>query len=171
MAECDDNPEGKLQANADLIACLRESRAFAGFDADALAAVAALGEVLRFDVGHVLITEGTDSSYFYILMRGQVSIQVESISPALEIGIARLGVGEIIGEGGLLSKSSRSTSAVFMQEGIVASFHPMPFLQLMESERRWGLLFFRNLATVLAARLRLTDRRILNLTRAQFFHS
>ncbi|MCC6546943.1 Crp/Fnr family transcriptional regulator [Candidatus Sumerlaeota bacterium] len=164
----DDTPKA-TEASAELIACLRESRVFAGFDADALSRIAALAEIMTLERGHILVTEGSATTQFFIVMHGQVSIQVESINPPMEVGIAKLGPGEIVGEGSLLAATARSATATLLQEGTVAKFEPELVMRALDENPGQAALFFRNIATVLAARQRLTDRRLLNLTRAQYF--
>lgn len=169
MERQDDTPPEAAVVNVELLACLRESRAFAGLDVEALSEVASRAEVHTLPQGHVLITEGSESRLFYLLMHGQISIQVESIQPAMEVGIAKLGPGEVIGEGALLAKNARSATAVLLQECTVAAFDPDVVLGIMNERPERAALLFRNIAMVLSARQRLTDRRLLNVTRAQFF--
>lgn len=157
------------RSEADILGALRESKLFAELELAALLAISARAEVVEFEAGHVVITEGMESDDVYLILRGQAAVQVESINPPMEIGIARLGAGEIVGEIALLGNAPRSASVVAMQHVQLARFDSDDLLEIFQDQPTWGMIFMRNLAAILANRLKLMNRRVLNMTRSQFF--
>lgn len=137
----------------------------------------AIGQIIAFSRredcyrGQTIIEEGDPGDDMVILLSGRVGVQMESINPHMEIAISRLGAGEVIGEMALLDDSPRSATIVALEACAIVRV-PSEHLNLVFMEHpEWGMLFMRNLAASLSERLRMMNRRLLNMIRARYFNS
>ncbi len=153
---------------ADLKSALKPIRLFADLPDAALVVIAEA--CVREDCyrGQTIIEEGDAAGDMIILLKGRVGVQVESISPYMEIGINKLEAGEVIGEMSLIDQTPRSATIVALEAGEIVRLSSESLEILFESHPEWGLILMRNLAAVLASRLRMMNRRILNLMRARY---
>lgn len=118
--------------------------------------------------GQTIIEEGEEGGDLYILLEGRVGISLESINPSMEIAINKVGPGEPIGEMSLLEGGPRSATVVSLERCVLARLSGAKMNKIFQQHPEWGMIFMRNLAVILTARLRTMNRRILNMTRARY---
>ena len=136
---------------------------------EAVARIGALGIREACYRGQTIIEEGEEGNDLLLLLSGRVGIQIESISPYVEVGINKLDAGDVIGEMAIIDPAPRSATVVALEACEIFRVPSEPLLDLFASEPAWGMLFMRNLASILSGRLRMMNRRILNLIRARYF--
>lgn len=117
--------------------------------------MARAGRKRRFEDGAELIRQGVRVSSLYILLDGALCVEDETLGV-----IARLGVGEIVGEMSFVDDAPPSAT--------VRADGPISVLELdhaainrkTEAEADFGMRFYKALAFFLADRLRGTVRRL-----------
>lgn len=132
-----------------------QSAVFEGVSEDALTQLAAQGEVVSFESGHMLFERGQDAEELMILQEGSV----ELLAPVEIMGVTRLVTMEAKQPGDVVAWSSlvrpyhftlsarcasRCTFTVFRRDALDRYFETDPLT---------GYLFMRNLAGVIGRRL------------------
>jgi CRP-like cAMP-binding protein len=126
------------------------------------------GDIYATYRGQTIIEEGERADRIFFLVQGKVSVQIESIAPNIEIGINRIGPGEIFGEMALLGERSRSATIVGREPCIVVSLNLEKVEALCRKHPDQGMIFFRNIAAVLAERVQEMNLKVLNMMRARY---
>jgi CRP-like cAMP-binding protein len=145
---------------------LRHVDIFADFTLTQLELIASIGVEQTYDMSEVVFEENSDGSELYIILEGEVDIQVD---PAL-IGkggtggaqtIATLRRGQSFGEVALVDQGRRSARALAMQEETHLLVIPRDKLMLLcDSYPQLGYRLMRNLAADLAMKMRNTDLKV-----------
>lgn len=159
----------RVESNtAEVAAVLAPFPVFAGLPAGAIHALASMAELQPVYRGQTIIEEGEPGDELLVLVRGRAGVHVESISPYVEIGINKLDPGDLIGEMSLLENVPRAATVVALEPGEVARLRAHDLEALFQDHPEWGLAFMRNVASILSARLRAQNRRVLNLMRQRY---
>ncbi len=132
---------------------------------EALAAEARIHATYR---GQTIIEEGEEAREVFFLVRGKLSVQIESIAPNIEVGINRIESGEIFGEMGLLGETSRSATIVAREPSLLVAIPIAHVEKVCAQMPREGLLFHKAIAGVLAERVRDMNHKVLNMMRARY---
>lgn len=145
---------------------LRHVDIFTDFTLTQLELIASIGVEHTYDMSEVIFEENSDGSELYIILEGEVDIQVD---PAL-IGkggkggaqtIATLRRGQSFGEVALVDQGRRSARALSMQEETHLLVIPRDKLMLLcDSYPQLGYRLMRNLAADLAMKMRNTDLKV-----------
>lgn len=145
---------------------LRHVDIFADFTLTQLELIASISVEQTYDMSEVVFEENSDGSELYVILEGEVDIQVD---PAL-IGkggkggaqtIATLRRGQSFGEVALVDQGRRSARALAMQEETHLLVIPRDKLMLLcDSYPQLGYRLMRNLAADLAMKMRNTDLKV-----------
>ncbi|HEY9101023.1 cyclic nucleotide-binding domain-containing protein [Chitinimonas sp.] len=147
-----------MQSNEALLLKLIQSvRLFGGFSQDEARLFLSASQFEQHPAGKRLLTEGEDGSELYVLLSGQVSVR--RFGGVSEHELARLGPGETFGELSLVDFGWRSASVEALEEVRVLVFKRASLSRLPALETK----LYRNLAILLASRLRETDARLTEL--------
>src|SRR5262249_6800640 len=121
-------------------------------DAD-VAWMARTGNRRWLDDGEVVIREGGDTNFLIFLLEGEVFVSAEGFGE-----VARMGVGEIVGEISLVD--SAPPAATIMARGRCRALFldKARLLRKMDDDEGFGSRFYRALAVFLADRLRGTRK-------------
>lgn len=158
-------PDGQF----DLLHVFRLNSLFADLPESFLREILGITTTVRAYNGQTLIEEGDDSREIFLLLSGKVKIQIESITPYVEIGITKLGSGEVIGEMALLQNGPRCATVVASEASELARIPAAGLQKLMERHPEIGVILMRNLARILAERLRGMNRRMINYVRTRYY--
>ncbi len=82
--------------------------------------------------GDMIITEGEEGDFYYLLHRGQAAVLKWNEAQQEQTEVARLGPGASFGEDALLSDSPRSSSVQMLTEGIVLKLGKEDFIELIQ---------------------------------------
>ncbi|MBI5154605.1 cyclic nucleotide-binding domain-containing protein [Candidatus Poribacteria bacterium] len=148
---------------------LSRSELFHGLAPEILTALAAECSLIATYQGQTLIEEGETGSDVMLLISGRVSVHLESISPAIEVCITKLGAGEVFGEMALLGNDLRSATVVASEPCEVLRIPGALLKAMIDENSAAGMTLMRNLSALLAERLRIMNRRLLNLMRTRYF--
>ena len=147
-----------MQNNDALVQKLIQSvRLFSGFGQDEARQFLAACHFEQHPAGKRLLNEGEDGSELYVLLSGMVS--VTRFGGVSEHELTRLGPGETFGELALIDFGWRSASIISLEEIRVLVFKRASLSQIPALEAK----LYRNLAIMMAGRLRETDARLTDL--------
>ncbi len=168
-----DRPESRdTECDAPVLPPAREAlarlRMLATVSQAFLEALASEARVYSTYRGQTIIEEGEEAKEVFFLIRGKLSVQIESIAPNIEVGINRIESGEIFGEMGLLGETSRSATIVTREPSVLIAI-PIAHVEKVCAEMpAEGLLFHKAIAGVLAERVRDMNHKVLNMMRARY---
>ena len=155
------------------VAALRELPVCRGLSEAQLGAVASVLVRRRLRTGETIFTEGERSSSMYFLVAGSVGTSKrmglaarDGTAPAKQKVLVHLAAPQFFGEMGLLSDLERSATIAADSDCELLELRRADFERIAGSDPALGYLLVRNVAVVLAERLRRTDLDVLKLTTA-----
>jgi CRP/FNR family cyclic AMP-dependent transcriptional regulator len=99
--------------------------------------------------GDVVIREGEGTNSLIFLLEGELVVATRLLGQ-----IARLGVGEVVGEISLVDSAPPSATITASGNGMALFLDKTALMQKLESDEGFGSRFYRALAVFLADRLR-----------------
>ncbi len=99
--------------------------------------------------GDCLIREGESTDYLIFLLEGELLVTTRRLG-----NIARLGVGEVVGEMSLVDSAPPSATIRAHGDGLALLLEKPKLMQKLDSDEGFGSRFYRALAVFLADRLR-----------------
>ena len=133
---------------------------FKGLSPKELEAVAGLCELQKFKAGDVVFTEKSRGKDIYIIVQGQVAIELNIRGAKDRATVHRMGKGELFGELSLVSKGRSATVRCDSNcETIVIKNKAL--LDLFKDDQSLGCKVMTNLAAMLAAKLRKTNLQLI----------
>jgi hypothetical protein len=136
-----------------IINLLRPLSMFASLGDGELRKIARLFTQKLYRPGDYIFSKGDSGDEAYIVLRGQINIQLErGVHP-----VASIAPGKIFGELAFLDGSPRNAFAAAVQPTILLVVHRAAFQDLVRREPNLGMVVMRNLACDLAAKLRAAD--------------
>lgn len=152
---------------------LRAMELFAGLTEEDLAIILGIARRGRIPGGTTILQEGEHSDSLFILARGSVDVTKRlgltmdtQPEKTRDKTIVRLGAPQFFGEMALLGDTERTATITASQECELLEITRRDFERIVESNLPLGYRLVHNLANVLCARLRRTDRDVLKLTAA-----
>ncbi|GAC1700098.1 MAG: hypothetical protein NVS9B6_13240 [Candidatus Limnocylindrales bacterium] len=135
---------------------LAQSPVLADLDPNALQFLTRFGTVRQFAAGDALMRQGEPSLSIHFVLSGNVSVERQRRTDERPVRLAELGVGQVVGEMGVLVNSARSAT--------VLATAPTETLELdapsFERVAKAFPMLHRVLATLLSERLRRTSAEI-----------
>ena len=136
---------------------LRKIHIFKGLSDRELEAIAELGEDRNYKAGEVIFNEGSRGEELYILKRGKVRIELALGQEGDSAGIHTVTEGQIFGELILVDKGQRSATAECESDCELMVLDRDRLYSLFEKNSHIGYTIMRNIASVLARRIRKTN--------------
>lgn len=121
---------------------------------DDIAWIARTGMRHHVKAGETLIREGVFANSIIIILEGECIVTAKTAGE-----IARLGVGEIVGEMSFVDSAPPSATVTAERDSLILLLDKAAVLQKLEGDMAFGCRFYRALAIFLADRLRATVRR------------
>jgi len=132
---------------------LARSPVLSGLDPNALQFLIRFGKIRQFAAGEALMRQGEPSASIHFVLSGAVKVERQRRSDERPVVLAEVGVGEVVGEMGVLIDGPRSAT--------VLATAPTETLELdgpsFESVSTTFPMLHRVLATLLSERLRSTS--------------
>ncbi len=141
----------------DSIKVLEKVDIFQGLSPRQLESLAQVSEERKYRRAEVVFTEHSSGAEVYIIKKGKVCIELGLKGKPNTATIQRLGVGQIFGELALVDKRSRSATAICDNDCEIIIIDRVKLDELFKQDSRLGYVVMRNLAQLLAERLRRTD--------------
>ena len=126
-------------------------KAFQGLSPAEIGDVLAHAEKCSFDPGMVIVKEGSGGAFMYIIIDGEAAVAKKGRRDDVEL--ARLGPTDSFGEMALVDNETRSASVTALTPCILVRLDD----KTINARPEIGLKVYRNVARVLAARLRAAD--------------
>jgi CRP-like cAMP-binding protein len=124
-----------LQANPtasdDWMTLLLQSRAFHKIPPANLQAVFMRLQRVTYSAGDVVIRQGDEGDFFYIIVSGRCSVSRETPLNREGIRLAELGVGETFGEEALISGARRNATVAMLTDGVLMRLPKEDFTALL----------------------------------------
>lgn len=150
---------------------LKRSDIFAGLGDEQLARVIELAQPQVFAEGQMILEEDQRGTNCYFVMAGRVDIEVRpSFAGRAGQKIATVKVGEMFGELSLVDGFLRSASVRAVEPTEALAFANAALEQLMQEDPTIGYRIMRNIANVLAARIRTTNMKLRNALSDVFYY-
>ncbi len=130
---------------------------FRGLSQRQLESLAQISYEKEYRAGEAVFTEHSSGAEVYIIKKGKVCIELGLKGKPNAATIQRLCVGQIFGELALVDKRSRSATAMCESDCQIIIINRDKLDELFEQDSRLGYIVMRNLAQLLAERLRRTD--------------
>ncbi len=126
-------------------------KAFKGLTPAEISDLLSNAEKCSFPAGAVIVKEGSVGTHMYIILNGDASVTKSGRDG--EVELAKLGPTDSFGEMALVDNEGRSASVRALSEAVLVRLSD----QIMNSRPEIGLKVYRNIASVLATRLRAAD--------------
>jgi signal-transduction protein with cAMP-binding, CBS, and nucleotidyltransferase domain len=135
---------------------LNKSRLFADLSAADIAIIVGACEERLLMAGEELFTEGAAGDSIWIIHSGRVEVY-KNIRGDVDRTLASLGPGEIIGEMSFIDQSRRSAGARTSEASEFLLLSAEAFRTIQADHPAIAAAFYRNIASILAARVRNTN--------------
>ena len=130
---------------------------FRGLSPHQLESLAQVSEERKYRRGETVFPEHSSGTEVYIIKKGKVCIELGLKGKPNTATIQRLSVGQIFGELALVDRRSRSATAICENDCEIITIDRGKLDELFEQDSRLGYIVMKNLAQLLAGRLRRTD--------------
>ncbi len=139
-----------------IINLLRALPFFEGLGDGELRKIARLFIQKLFRPGEKIFSKGDSGNEAYVVMRGQIDIQLDQNSRP----VAQFGNGQIFGELAFLDGTPRAAMAIASQPSILLVIQRSAFNALVQREPHLGMVVMKNIALELSNRLRKANQAI-----------
>ena len=133
---------------------------FHGLGIAQLDALAQISEERKYRKGEVVFGERSPGKEMYIVKKGKVCIELGLKAKSNSATVHRVGEGQVFGELALVDKRSRSATAVCENECDLIAIDREKLNDLFEHDPHLGYTVMKNLAELLAGRLRRTNMQL-----------
>ncbi len=117
---------------------IRRIRALRYLDDMELRSLLAIAEVVAYDKGSKIVTQGKTESHFYALISGSADVSVSELQEG-EIIISSLVDGDTFGEAAMFLKEERTASVTATQDSIMMSIARKDLMNFFKSNSSSGV--------------------------------
>jgi len=89
-------------------------------------------EEIQVSAGDVIITQGEEGDYFYLISKGECSVTRTPEAGHAPVELAKLRAGKGFGEEALISNKPRSSSVTMLTDGILVRLNKQDFIELVK---------------------------------------
>lgn len=115
----------------DWMTTLLQTRAFHRIPPANIQAIFLRMQKVNYNAGDVIIKQGEEGDYFYVITRGQCTVMRETPLNKEGIKLAELGVGDTFGEEALISQNRRNATITMQTDGAVMRLGKQDFNTLL----------------------------------------
>jgi CRP-like cAMP-binding protein len=139
--------------STDVITSILQSHPFTeGFWPDHIARLSAMASEVHFGPGEMIFHEGDHSSFFYLLVSGNVALEV--ISPGHPVRVATLYAGEVLGWSSVTGNGyGKQFQARSLEEVHALAFDGARLKHACEEDYAFGFWFMRSILKVMSGRM------------------
>ena len=142
-------------------ALAREQPFFRGFEPHEIDQLAALARPVRFAKDEIIYREGEECDDFYLVVSGQVVLEITPPSGAFTFGTVE--AGDEFGWTAVLGSHDRVLQARALQETQVLAFDAAQLRELCESDTAFGYDLMRKLLSAAVERLQAVRLEVMDL--------
>jgi CRP-like cAMP-binding protein len=128
---------------------------FKGLEQSDLALVEEISELKLYRASENIFHQADTANSFYVIQRGSVRID-QSEDDENSVQVATLGTGSHFGEMAMLDNEPRSATASAISDSDIVRVPYDPMIDLLKSNSRIEVHFYRELSKFLCSRLRFT---------------
>ena len=147
--------------NSDTTALLEQHPFTQGFWPDHIARLSTMAAELHFQPGDLIFHEGDHSSLFYLLISGNVALEV--VSPGRPVRVATLFAGEVLGWSSVTGDNGKQFQARALENVHVLAFDGARLRHAFEQDYAFGFWFMRAILTVMSGRLHAIRTQLLDI--------
>ena len=134
---------------------LAQSDLFADLSETQLATIIALAEEETHGPGETLFEEGQAASHLYILLSGEVTIEVQSNTSPQRLATASLNrPGQLVGWSGFVEPHSYTAAAICQAECRLLAIPGEKLMKALTDDPAMGFVVMRRTAELISGRLR-----------------
>jgi CRP-like cAMP-binding protein len=119
------------QTNEDWMTMLLQTKAFHKIPPANIQAIFMRMQQINYRSGDVILKQGAEGDYFYVLIRGSALVNRETPLSKEGIKLAELSVGDTFGEEALISDSKRNATVAMQTDGAVMRLGKDDFKKLL----------------------------------------
>ena len=144
-----------------LLTLLRHHPFVAEFEPRHIERFSELGREVRFDRDHIIFREGDESSQFYLIVTGLVSLEIAA--PGHTFRVQTLFAGDELGWSALLMGRGKHFQARTLERVDALAFEGEELLAACREDTAFGFAFMLRLLSVVAGRLQATRLQVLDM--------
>jgi CRP-like cAMP-binding protein len=130
--EVEDLRGGEQRAKSDdWMTTLLQTKAFHRIPPANIQAVFMRLQRVTFKTGEVVIKQGEEGDYFYVIVRGRCAVTRETPLNKEGIKLAELGIGDTFGEEALISEAKRNATVTMLSDGALMRLGKQDFTTLL----------------------------------------
>jgi CRP-like cAMP-binding protein len=133
---------------------LRQINEFNNFSDAELEKLIGIGREREYAEGDIIFNEGDESSELYIILKGEIELQIKIAPQLAESTVLVVKPYEIFGELSFVDPKPRAATARCGKKTVVAIVYRDDFEELVRTTPDVGLKFYRNIARLLSDKLR-----------------
>lgn len=149
-----DNP------SKDIIAFFMNQPIFDRMNAEELKVVARHMSVIELAPGDILFHEADKGNFVCFIVRGELDVIKKSEADGHEAMLARLTIGQSIGEMSIVDDALRSATARACTQTLLYTLSKSAFDHILERHTKIGAKMLKGIARLLSGNLRETSRRL-----------
>jgi CRP-like cAMP-binding protein len=142
----------------DEVAFFRNVPIFHGLTSRQLARVMLAMQKRTYSAGELLFEEGQVGKAVFLIKSGQIELSRKGPTGPRSLGV--LGAGQMFGEMALLEQMQRTASATVVEDGEIFLLYTATLEALIRDHPQIGVKLLRNMAIMLSALLRKTNREL-----------
>jgi len=142
---------------------------FEGLSDEEISLILPICRNIKFKEGEKIIEDKSLGDDLFIILEGEVAIELEAITPHFEITIARLSSGELLGEFAMIDSAPRSARAKCITPAECIVISGLKLREILDNDHKIGYIVMSNIAKILSDKIRKTNRRLLNFVRKKLF--
>jgi CRP-like cAMP-binding protein len=119
------------QGNEDWMTMLLQTKAFHKIPPANIQAIFMRMQQINYRAGDVILKQGAEGDYFYVLIRGSAVVTRETPLSKEGIKLAELNVGDTFGEEALISEAKRNATVTMQTDGAVMRLGKEDFKKLL----------------------------------------
>jgi len=119
------------QGGEDWMTMLLQTKAFHKIPPANIQAIFMRMQQINYRTGDVILKQGAEGDYFYVLIRGSALVTRETPLSKEGIKLAELGVGDTFGEEALISEAKRNATVTMQSDGAVMRLGKDDFKKLL----------------------------------------
>jgi len=123
--------QGGADGGDDWMTTMLQAKAFHKIPPANIQAIFMRMQKILYQPGDVIVKQGTDGDYFYVLTQGKCLVTRETPLNKEGIRLAELTVGDTFGEEALISEAKRNATVTMLQEGSVMRLGKDDFRKLL----------------------------------------
>lgn len=145
---------------------LKTTKVFDGLDDGELKFIETYGEVRRYDLNEIIVSEGQKGHPLFILMKGRVEVVLpkyrdeRQMSRPTYVRLGRLSAGDCIGEYSLIDKQPASASVIAIEPCDVFVVPRDGFEEIIHSGDHMARVIFENMLKIMIARARQRNKEL-----------